>query len=52
MNDHLPEGIVDSDQIEDIINMITEMGIVVQEQPPDEDSLSLGENQTTDESKN
>ena len=49
VNDHLPEGIVDSDQIEDIINMITEMGIVVQEQPPDEDSLSLGENQTTDE---
>ena len=32
VNDHLPEGIVDSDQIEDIINMITEMGIVVQEQ--------------------
>ena len=26
VNDHLPEGIVDSDQIEDIINMITEMG--------------------------
>ena len=49
VNDHLPEGIVDSDQIEDIINMITEMGIVVQEQPPDEDSLSLGENQTADE---
>ena len=51
VNDHLPEGIVDSDQIEVIINMITEMGIVVQEQPPDEDALSLGENdnQTTDE---
>ena len=39
VNDHLPEGIVDSDQIEDIINMITEMGIVVQEQAPDDDSL-------------
>ena len=51
VNDHLPEGIVDSDQIEDIINMITEMGIVVQEQPPDEDSLSLSddENQSTDD---
>ena len=49
VNDHLPEGIVDSDQIEDIINMITEMGIVVQEQPPDEDALSLSENQSTDD---
>ena len=49
VNDHLPEGIVDSDQIEDIINMITEMGIVVQELPPDEDSLSLSENQSTDD---
>ena len=50
VNDHLPEGIVDSDQIEDIINMITEMGIIVQEQPPDEDSLSLSDdNQSTDD---
>ena len=49
VNDHLPEGIVDSDQIEDIINMITEMGIVVQELPLDEDSLSLSENQSTDD---
>ena len=50
VNDHLPEGIVDSDQIEDIINMITEMGIVVQELPPDEDTLSLNDdNQSTDE---
>ena len=50
VNDHLPEGIVDSDQIEDIINMITEMGIVVQELPPDEDSLSLNDNEkSTDE---
>jgi len=47
VNDHLPEGIVDSDQIEDIINMITEMGIVVQEQPPEDDSLILNENAST-----
>ena len=46
VNDHLPEGIVDSDQIEDIINMITEMGIVVQEQAPDDDSLSMSDNST------
>ena len=49
VNDHLPEGIVDSDQIEDIINMITEMGIVVQEQPPEDDSLILNENDSTDD---
>jgi RNA polymerase primary sigma factor len=49
VNDHLPAGIVDSDQIEDIINMITEMGIVVQEQAPDEDSLSMSDSDSTDE---
>ncbi|MGH8490755.1 MAG: RNA polymerase sigma factor region1.1 domain-containing protein, partial [Gammaproteobacteria bacterium] len=27
VNDHLPEGIVDPEQIEDIIGMITDMGI-------------------------
>ena len=49
VNDHLPEGIVDSDQIEDIINMITEMGIVVQEQAPDDDSLSMNDNSTDED---
>ena len=49
VNDHLPEGIVDSDQIEDIINMITEMGIVVQEQAPDEDTLSKLATSTDDD---
>jgi len=49
VNDHLPEGIVDSDQIEDIINMITEMGIVVQEQAPDEDTLSRSQTATDDD---
>ena len=49
VNDHLPEGIVDSDQIEDIINMITEMGIVVQEQAPDDDSLSMSDNSTDED---
>ncbi len=27
VNDHLPDGIVDPEQIEDIINMINDMGI-------------------------
>ena len=34
VNDHLPEDIVDSDQIEDIIQMINDMGIQVMEKTP------------------
>ena len=34
VNDHLPEDIVDSDQIEDIIQMINDMGIQVMEEAP------------------
>ena len=49
VNDHLPDGIIDADQIEDIIGMITDMGIVVQEQAPDDDSIILNENATTDD---
>lgn len=50
VNDHLPEDIVDSDQIEDIIQMINDMGIQVMEEAPDADDLMLNENSTdTDE---
>ena len=35
VNDHLPDDIVDPEQIEDIINMINDMGITVYESPPD-----------------
>ena len=41
VNDHLPEGIVDPEQIEEIISMINDMGIVVHEVPPDADALLL-----------
>ena len=41
VNDHLPEGIVDPEQIEDIISMINDMGIAVHEVPPDADALLL-----------
>ncbi|NNG11768.1 MAG: RNA polymerase sigma factor RpoD [Halobacteria archaeon] len=41
VNDHLPEDIVDPQQIEDIIAMINDMGILVHEAPPDADSLVL-----------
>ena len=41
VNDHLPEGIVDPEQIEEIISMINDMGIAVHEVPPDADALLL-----------
>ena len=35
VNDHLPNDIVEPEQIEDIVNMINDMGITVHESPPD-----------------
>ncbi|CAL4318389.1 RNA polymerase sigma factor RpoD [Buchnera aphidicola] len=50
IHDHLPDDIVDSDQIQDIIQMINDMGIQVVEKAPDADELMLNETQTdTDE---
>ncbi|MES1942598.1 RNA polymerase sigma-70 subunit RpoD [Salinisphaera sp. PC39] len=49
VNDTLPDDIVDPEQIEDIINMINDMGIAVHEEAPDEDALLLSENTVTDE---
>ena len=34
VNDHLPNDIVDPEQIEDIVNMINDMGITVYEEAP------------------
>jgi RNA polymerase primary sigma factor len=39
VNDHLPSEIVDPEQIEDIVNMINDMGIPVYEKAPDTESL-------------
>ncbi len=47
VNDHLPDDIVDPEQIEDIINMINDMGISVHEKAPDADSLLLNDEATT-----
>ena len=43
VNDHLPESISDPDQVEDIIQMINDMGIKVFETAPDADVLLLNE---------
>ena len=49
VNDHLPEGIVDPEQIEDIIGMINDMGIAVHEVPPDADALLLMDQAVNDD---
>ena len=43
VNDHLPQDISDPDQVEDIIQMINDMGIQVFEQAPDADELLMTE---------
>ena len=43
VNDHLPNDIVDPEQIEDIVNMINDMGITVHEKAPDAESLLLSD---------
>ena len=49
VNDHLPDDIVDPEQIEDIINMINDMGIkVFEEAPEDADSLILNDSASSD----
>ena len=48
VNDHLPDDIVDPEQIEDIINMINDMGISVHEKAPDTDTLILNDSASSD----
>ena len=43
VNDHLPNDIVDPEQIEDIVNMINDMGIAVHEKAPDAETLLMSE---------
>ena len=49
VNDHLPNDIVDPEQIEDIVNMINDMGIAVCEKAPDAESLLLSETTVTND---
>ncbi len=43
VNDHLPNDIVDPEQIEDIIGMINDMGIEVHEVAPDAETLLMSD---------
>ena len=49
VNDHLPDGIVEPEQVEDIIRMINEMGITVSETPPDDDEKAVSDNAAADD---
>ncbi len=49
VNDHLPDGIVEPEQIEDIVNMINDMGITVYESPPDLDGQITDNTDVPDE---
>ena len=41
INDHLPEDVHDTDQIEAVVNMINDMGIQVYDEAPDPETLLL-----------
>jgi RNA polymerase primary sigma factor len=43
INDHLPDEIVDPEQIENIVGMINDMGIAVHEEAPDVDALLMSD---------
>jgi len=47
VNDHMPNDIVDPEQIDDIVNMINDMGISVYESAPDSESLMLSDEAVT-----
>ena len=50
VNDHLPDSITESEQIEDIIQMLQDVGIPVHERAPESDDAMFGEStETTDE---
>ncbi|TAJ91887.1 MAG: RNA polymerase sigma factor RpoD [Gammaproteobacteria bacterium] len=49
VNDHLPDDIVDPEQVEDIINMINDMGIEVHETAPDLSLVMTEKTETPDE---
>src|SRR5210317_273083 len=49
VNDHLPPGIVEPEQIEDIVRMINDMGITVHETAPAEVDSTLNDSAVSDD---
>lgn len=49
INDHLPDGVIEADEVEGIISMINDMGIKVFETAPDADELLLADSATPED---
>src|SRR5579872_4882627 len=41
VNDHLPEEMVDTEQVDDVVSMLEDLGIPIFEEIPDEETLML-----------
>ncbi|MFC6205555.1 MULTISPECIES: RNA polymerase sigma factor RpoD [Psychrobacter] len=50
VNDQLPDSITESDQIEDIVQMLTDVGIKIFESAPDDDDILMNDDSSDDES--
>ncbi|TXD97731.1 RNA polymerase sigma factor RpoD [Psychrobacter frigidicola] len=50
VNDQLPDSITESDQIEDIVQMLTDVGIKIFESAPDADDILMNDESSDDES--
>ena len=50
VNDQLPASITESDQIEDIVQMLTDVGIKIFESAPDDDDILMNDESSDDES--
>ncbi|GAA0319477.1 RNA polymerase sigma factor RpoD [Psychrobacter aestuarii] len=49
VNDQLPESITESDQIEDIVQMLTDVGIKIFESAPDDDDILMNDDSSDDD---
>jgi RNA polymerase primary sigma factor len=49
VNDHLPDEVTEPEQVENVINIINDMGITVHETAPDTDTISMSGDNTNDE---
>jgi RNA polymerase primary sigma factor len=47
INDHLPDDVLDAEQIEGVISMIGDMGILVYDEAPDAETLLMSESPAT-----
>jgi len=48
LNENLPEGIIEADRLEEIVEMISDLGIVVQEHAPKSEELSTNQGNQED----